>query len=77
MSLTVVGSIAFDAVETEAGKRDRLLLNGAGSVVADVVQGQQLLIGEAEVGEGRHVRRELRGRRVASGRSGRACEPTR
>src|SRR3954454_5569772 len=25
MSLTVVGSIAFDAVETEAGKRDRLL----------------------------------------------------
>src|SRR6476620_1627978 len=25
MSLTVVGSIAFDAVETESGKRDRLL----------------------------------------------------
>ena len=25
MSLTVVGSIAFDAVETEAGKRDRML----------------------------------------------------
>ena len=25
MSLTVVGSIAFDAVETETGKRDRLL----------------------------------------------------
>src|SRR6201994_519076 len=25
MSLTVVGSIAFDAVETPAGKRDRLL----------------------------------------------------
>ena len=25
MSLTVVGSIAFDAVETLAGKRDRLL----------------------------------------------------
>ena len=25
MSLTVVGSIAFDAVETEGGKRDRLL----------------------------------------------------
>src|ERR1700754_5361059 len=30
MSLTVVGSIAFDAVETHAGKRDRLLGGAAG-----------------------------------------------